>query len=245
MASFEHEGIKVGMPVAPYILRINKQVGMFAVGMLDAADPNSIATYGRGKWIEFVVAACDSNLYGSIGKAENKKWAFISAVVTKAEDKRLVPGLLLHFPSYGFESQDFSTMQSEAEIAEIFGGVSPKVIRMEFTKSVSTKYGSIIRPPSLVARDADKNETKYFNAASRILMEFPQHIPDPILLYPRTVDDKGVVSGLSRETLVPVNALPGGANFALPAWECEQEILHQYEQEKKRSLKRLQRDTNF
>lgn len=215
----EHEGIKVGMPSTPYVLRINKQVGMFAVGMLDSSDPGSLATYGRGKWIEFVVAACDCNLHGSIGKAENKRWAFVSGVVTKAEDKRMVPGLLFHFPSYGFESQDFSTMQSEAEIAEIFGGVSPKVIRMEFSKSVSTKYGSTIRPPSLIIRDADKNETKYFNAAARIVSEFPNAIPDPLALFPPAVDSKtGVVTGgLTREPLVSMGALPGAANFALPA----------------------------
>ncbi len=221
MTVFEHSGVKIAMPKSLYQLRINKQVGMFAVGMIDASEPVSVTTYGRGKWIEFVIANCETQLYGTIGKAKNKKWAVVSAVITAAEDKRLPAGLLVHFPLYGFESNDFSTMQAEAEIQEIFGEISPKVIRMEFSKSVTTQFGSTIKPPVLSVRDCDKKkELPYFEAAQLINVEHPEAIPEALELFPPVYDDVTgqLVSGLSRSA--PVSAppvLPGAAQAKLPA----------------------------
>lgn len=220
MASFEHKGVKIALPETLYQLRINKQVGMFAVGILDGTDPNSIATYGRGKWIEFVIANAETNLFGTIGKAKDKKWAIVSAVITAAEDKRLPAGLLVHFPVYGFESNDLSTMQSEAEIQAIFGKVSPKVIRMEFSKSVATQYGSTIKPPVLSVRDCDKKELVYFEASQSINVEYPQFIPEATELFPPVYDDVTgkLTSGLSRSAPVAqIPVLPGASQSKLPA----------------------------
>lgn len=220
MASFEHKKTKIAMPESLYQLRINKQVGMFAVGMLDASEPASIATYGRGKWIEYVISNAETDLYGTIGKAKDKKWCVVSCVITAAEDKRLPAGLLLHFPIYGIESNDLSTMQAEAEIQAIFGEVSPKVIRMEFNKAVSTQYGSTIKPPVLSVRDCDKREQLYFEAAQIIPVEYPQFIPEATELFPPVYDDVTgkLISGLSRSAPVAqIPVLPGASQSKLPA----------------------------
>lgn len=219
MPAFEKDGVKIGLPKNMYLLRLNKQAGMFATSMVDITDATSVATYGRGKMIEFVIANCETGLFGTIAKAKDKKWAFVSAVITKAEDARLVPGMLLHFPVYGFESDDFNTMQSEAEIESIFGEIKPQVIRMEFNRQIGTQHGSIIKPPSISIRACDKRELKYFNAAQEIPLEYPQYLPDPVEIFPPIYEDGKLTSGLMRGGIpLKPQMLPGASTTnRLPA----------------------------
>lgn len=196
---FTHKDIKIGMPETPYILRMNKQVGCFAVGNIEAGNIDSITTYGRGKWIEFAIAQCDTDLIGKVGKTgEDKQWAFVSAVVVGAEDVRLPKGLLMHFICYGYEAKDFAMLAADAETSAIFGDSLPQIVRVEFNKSVATQYGSTIRPPSITVRNATKEQLPYFEAAQTIAEEYPQYLPDATTLYPPVADPISgeIVSGL-------------------------------------------------
>lgn len=198
---FTHKEIKIGMPETPYLLRVNKQVGCFAVGNIEAGNIESINTYGRGKYLEFAIAACDTDLHGKIGKIkEEQQYAFISAVVTASDSVKLPVGLLVHFVVYGYEARFFAMLAAESETASIFGDAMPQIIRMVFDRSVATQFGTNIKPPTISVRDAVGDELVLFEAAGMISAEYPTYLPDALALYPPTADAVSgeVVSGLNR-----------------------------------------------
>ena len=153
------------MPENPYLLRVNKQIGAFTIGNVEAGNIDSFNTYARGRFLEFVIAACDTELYGRIGRVkEDQQYAFVSAVVTSSDDSRLPKRLLVHFLIYGFEARFFKMLAAEVETAAIFGGSVPQIIRMAFDRSVATVYGTNIKPPTILSRDATKDELIFFEA---------------------------------------------------------------------------------
>jgi hypothetical protein len=204
---FTHNKAIIGMPETPYLLRVNKQVGCFSVGNLEPGNIESLNTYGRGKFLEFAIAACDTSLYGKIGKVkEDQQYAFISAIVTASDDSRLPKGLLIHFLVYGYEARFFTMLAAEVETAAIFGGSQKQIIRMVFDRSISTQFNSTIKPPTISSRDATKDELTLFEAAQLISEKYPAHLPDAAALYPINADPKTgeVLSGLTRHGLAPL-----------------------------------------
>lgn len=204
---FTHNKAIVGMPETPYLLRVNKQVGCFSIGNIEPGNIDSLNTYGRGKYLEFAIAQCDTSLYGTIGKVkEDQQYAFVSAVVTKSDDSRLPAGLLVHFLIYGYEARFFTILAAEVETAAIFGGSVPQVIRIAFDRSVATKHNSTIKPPTISSRDATKDELAYFEAAQIIAEKYSGYLPDATALYPTMTDPKTgeVLSGLTRHRLAPL-----------------------------------------
>lgn len=201
---FTHKEIKIGMPETPYLLRVNKQVGCFSIGNIEPGNIESINTYGRGKSLEFAIAACDTDLHGRIGKVkEDQQYAFVSAVVTASDDARLPKGLLVHFLIYGYEARFFAMLAAEVETAAIFGNSIPQIIRIVFDKSISTQYGSTIKPPTISTRDVTKEELPYFEGAQMIAEQYEAYLPDATVLHPATADPVSgeIVSGLiNRKT---------------------------------------------
>jgi hypothetical protein len=204
---FTHNKAIIGMPETPYLLRVNKQVGCFSIGNIEPGNIESLNTYGRGKYLEFAIAACDTSLYGKIGKVkDDQQYAFISAVITKSDDSRLPAGLLIHFLVYGYEARFFTMLAAEVETAAIFGGSKAQIIRMVFDRSVSTQFNSTIKPPTISSRDANKDELILFEAAQMIGEKYPAYLPDAAALYPEVADSQTgeVVSGLTRHRLMPL-----------------------------------------
>ena len=215
---FEHKKVTIGMPETPYLLRVNKQIGAFTVGNVEAGNIDSLNTYGRGKHLEFAIAGCDTSLYGRIGKVrEDQEYVFVSAVVTASDDSRLPKGLLIHFLTYGYEARFFKMLAAESETAAIFGDSHPQIIRMVFDKSVATQYGTSIKPPSIFSRDANKEELTYFEAAQTIAEKYPAYLPNATVLYPAMADPQTgeVLSGLTRHRTLDL----------LPIQQVEQKLL--------------------
>jgi hypothetical protein len=204
---FTHNKAIIGMPETPYLLRVNKQVGCFSIGNIEPGNIESLNTYGRGKFLEFAIAACDTSLYGRIGKVkDDQQYAFVSAVITASDDSRLPKGLLVHFLIYGYEARFFTMLAAEVETAAIFGGSVPQIIRMVFDRSVSTQFNSTIKPPTISSREATKEELILFEAAQLISEKYPAYLPDATTLYPINADPKTgeVLSGLTRNRLMPL-----------------------------------------
>ena len=202
---FTNKKTTIGMPETPYLLRVNKQVGCFSVGNIEPGNLESINSFGRGKFLEFVIADCDTFLYGTIGKVkEDQEYVFVSAVVTDSDDCRLPKGLLVHFLTYGFEAKFFTMLQAESETAAIFGDSHPQIIRMVFDKSVATQYGTSIKPPSIFSRDANEQELNYFEAAQTIVQQYPTYLPDAAVLYPPATDPTSgeLIGGLIRNGII-------------------------------------------
>lgn len=196
-----------GMPETPYLLRVNKKVGCFSIGNIEPGNIGSLNTYGRGKYLEFAIAACDTDLYGRIGKVkEDQQYAFISALVTNSDDSRLLKGLLVHFLVYGYEARFFTMLAAEVETAAIFGGSVPQIIRMVFDRSVATVHGTNIKPPTILSQDATKDELTLFEAAQLISEKYPDYLPNATALYPINADlmTGKVLSGLIRHRLAPL-----------------------------------------
>lgn len=204
---FEHKKVTIGMPKTPYLLRVNKQVGCFSIGNIEPGNIESINTFGRGKFLEFAIAACDTGLYGRIGKVkEDQQYAFVSAIITNSDDSRLPKGLLVHFLVYGDEARFFATLAAEIETSATFGDSRPQIIRMVFDKSIATKFGSTIKPPSIFSKDATKEEIPYFEGAQLIAEKHSNYLPDAAQLYPPSADPISgeVVNGLTRHRVVPL-----------------------------------------
>ncbi len=204
---FTHNQLIIVMPETPYQLRVNKQVGCFSIGNIEPGNIESVNTYGRGKFLEFAIAACDTDLHGRIGKVkESQQYAFISAVITNSDDSRLPKGLLIHFLIYGYEARFFTMLAAEVETAAIFGGSKAQIIRMVFDRSVATVHGTNIKPPTILSRDATKDELTLFEAAQLISEKYPAYLPDATALYPEVADSQTgkVVSGLTRHGLAPL-----------------------------------------
>ena len=208
---FTHNKAIIGMPGTPYLLRVNKQVGCFSIGNIEPGNIESLNTYGRGKFLEFAIAACDTSLHGKIGKVkDDQQYAFISAIITKSDDSRLPKGLLVHFLVYGYEARFFTMLAAEVETAAIFGGSKGQIIRMVFDRSVATVHGTSIKPPTILSKDATKDELILFEAAQIISEIYPAYLPDAAALYPKMADPKTgeVLSGLTRNRLMPLLPAP-------------------------------------
>lgn len=193
------------MPETPYLLRVNKQVGCFSIGNIELGNIESLNTYGRGKYLEFASAACDTDLHGRIGKVkEEQQYAFISAIVTASDDQRLPKGLLIHFLVYGYEARFLTMLAAEVETAAIFDGSVPKIIRMVFNRSVATQHGTTIKPLTISSQDATLDELTLVEAAQLIEEKYPDYLPDATTLYLTSVDPVSgeVVSGLSRHKVI-------------------------------------------
>ena len=202
---FTHKKVTVGMPENPYLLRVNKQIGAFTIGNVEAGNIDSLNTYGRGKHLEFAIAGCNTSLYGRIGKVkEEQQYAFVSAVVTDSDDCRLPKGLVVHFLTYGFEAKFFTMLQAESETAAIFGSNKAQIIRMVFDRSVATQFGTNIKPPTISCRDAAKDELTYFQAAQLIAEKYPTYLPDAAVLYPPATDPISgeLIGGLIRNGII-------------------------------------------
>ena len=75
-----HKKAIIGIPETLYLLKVNKQVGCFSIGNIEPGNIESLNTYGRGKYLEFAIAAYDTDLHGRIGKVkEDQQHTFISA----------------------------------------------------------------------------------------------------------------------------------------------------------------------
>jgi hypothetical protein len=208
---FTHKKTVIVMPETPYLLRANKQVGCFSIGNIEPGNIESLNTYGRGKFLEFAIAACDTTLHGKIGKVkDDQQYAFISAIVTASDDSRLPKGLLVHFLIYGYEARFFTMLAAEVETAVTFGGSHKQIIRMVFDRSVSTQFNSTIKPPTISSRDATKDELVLFEVAQLIGEKYPAYLPDAMALYPTRVDSKTgeVLSGLTTRHGI-AKMLPG------------------------------------
>ena len=208
---FTHNKAIIGMPETPYLLRVNKQVGCFSIRNIEPGNIESLNTYGRGKFLEFAIAACDTSLHGKIGKVkDDQQYAFISAIITASDDSRLPKGLLVHFLVYGYEARFFTMLAAEVETAAIFGGSVPQIIRMVFDRSVSTQFNSTIKPPTISSRTATKEELILFEAAQLIGEKYPTYLPDAAALYPTMADPKTgeILSGLTRHRLMPLLPIP-------------------------------------
>lgn len=204
---FTHNKAIIGMPETPYLLRVNKQVGCFSIGNIEPGNIESLNTYGRGKFLEFAIAACDTSLHGKIGKVkDDQQYAFVSAVITASDDSSLPKGLLVHFLIYGYEARFFTMLAAEVETAAIFGGSVPQIIRMVFDRSVATVHGTNIKPPTISSRAATKEELILFEAAQLIGEKYPNYLPDATALYPTMADPKNgeILSGLTRHRLMPL-----------------------------------------
>ena len=193
----------IGMPETPFILRVNKQSGCFAIGGIEVGNLESFATYGRGKSLEIALVKCDTNLNGRVSKLnkEDEAYTFVSGIVINADDKRLPKGLLIHFLVKGYEAQFFNILAMETETALIFGEKLPhQVIKIVFDKKVQTQYNSTIQPPTISLRNASKAEFPLTEAAEMILSDYSQYLPDATALYATSVDEKTgeVVAGLNR-----------------------------------------------
>lgn len=193
----------IGMPETPFILRVNKQSGCFAIGGIEAGNAESYATYGRGKSLEIALVKCDTNLSGRVSKLnkEDEAYTFVSGIVVSADDKRLPKGLLTHFLVKGYEAQFFNILAMETETALIFGEKLPaQVLKIVFDKKIQTQYKSTIQPPTISVRNASKAELPLCEAAEMILADYPQYLPDATELYATAVDDHTgeVVKGLNR-----------------------------------------------
>ena len=200
---FTHKEQIIGMPENPFILRLNKQSGCFAVGLIAAGNMDSFATYGRGKSMEIALVKCDTNLSGRVSKLnkEDEAYTFVSGIVVSADDKRLPKGLLIHFLVKGYEAQFFNILAMEAETALIFGEKPPtQILKIVFDKQIQTQYKSTIQPPTISVRNASKSELPLCEAADMILADYPQYLPDATTLYATSVDEKTgeVVTGLNR-----------------------------------------------
>lgn len=193
----------IGMPETPFILRVNKQSGCFAIGGIEVGNLESFATYGRGKSLEIALVKCDTNLNGRVSKLEKEDvaYTFVSGLVVSADDKRLPKGLLIHFLVKGYEAQFFNILAMETETALIFGEKPPaQVLKIVFDKKIQTQYNSTIQPPTISVRNASKSELPLCEAAEIILAEHHQYLPDATTLYATSVDEKTgeVVAGLNR-----------------------------------------------
>jgi hypothetical protein len=170
----------------PLELRINKQIGMFAVGNIDPANPDSVADCGRGRSLEIAPILVTTGLFGTVGKAENKEWVHVSGSVVKSDvPKKLPRGLVVHFLLYGPEINTLKRLNAEAELADILGEDNDlPIIKIVFDRQVSTQYGSIIKPPTLSVRSAAKDELSLCKGAKKLPLSHPESLVNPLIQYP-------------------------------------------------------------
>ncbi len=170
--------ISITMSESPVLLRLNKQVGCFATGLIEKYNRKSMETYERGTWLECAIARFDNDLHGIVGMGESKQWGFVSAVVTRAEDARIQASSLVHFLTYGAERMSCARLEHE-NTRKV-----PHILRINFNLSIPTQHGTVIRPPSISTHKPNELELQYLEAAQIIIKDYPNYFPDAIDLYP-------------------------------------------------------------
>ena len=65
--------VSINLPESPLLLRLNKQVGCFATGLIEQYNHKSMETYGRGKWLECAISKFDNDLHGIVGMGESEQ----------------------------------------------------------------------------------------------------------------------------------------------------------------------------
>ena len=203
--------ISITMPESPVLLRLNKQVGCFATGLVEKYNHQSMETYGRGKWLECAIAKFDDDLYGIVGMGESKQWGFVSAIVTRAEDARIQAGSLVHFLTYGAERISCISLghESTCGIAYILG--------INFNLSIPTQHGTVIRPPSISTHKPNELELQYLEAAKILAKDYPNCFPDAVDLYPAKyhAQTNKLISGLVDLKPSAVPKVKGNTSISL------------------------------
>lgn len=193
----------INLPESPLLLRLNKQVGCFATGLIEQYNHKSMETYGRGKWLECAITKFDNDLHGIVGMGESKQWGFVSAIVTRADDSRIEPGSLVHFLTYGAERISCARLENE-NTRKV-----PYILRINFNLSVPTQHGTVIRPPSISNHQPNCIESQYLESAKSIVKNYPNYLPDATSLYPAKYDSQTnkLISGLvhRKTSVVPKN----------------------------------------
>ncbi|WP_009630143.1 hypothetical protein [Synechocystis sp. PCC 7509] len=191
--------VSITLPESPFLLRLNKQVGCFATGLIEQYNHESMETYGRGKWLECAIAKFDDDLHGIVGMGESKQWGFVSAIVTRADDFRIEPGCLVHFLTYRAERISCTRLENE-NTRKV-----PYILRINFNLSIPTQHGKVIRPPSISKHQPNRIESQYLESAKSIVKNYPDYLPDATSLYPAKYNSQTnkLISGLvHRKTLV-------------------------------------------
>ena len=186
--------IPITIPESPILLRLNKQVGCLASGLIEMGNRESMQNHGRGKWLECAIAKFDDDLHGVVGMGDTKQWGFVSAIVTKAEDARIQAGFLVHFLTYGVERITCIRLENRDT------SKSPYILEINFNLSVPTQHGTVIRPPSISTHKPNELELQYLESAKVVAQDYPNYLPDAIDLYPAKyhAQTNKLISGLVR-----------------------------------------------
>jgi hypothetical protein len=162
-------------------LRLNKIAGMLTTGNIDLTEPSTIAEFGRGKSISIAPCLITTGLHGTVGKIENTDFTHVSGIVIKSEvPSKLPTGLLIQFVIYGYELDRINEHQQEIEMA-IDLGMQPelKVMNIAFDRTVKTKTGSSIKPPTITFNSPEKELKNLVEAANNLFTVHPESIVNP------------------------------------------------------------------
>ena len=200
----------ITMPERPILLRLNKQNGCFATGLIEKCNRESMEIYGRGKWLECAITKFDDDLHGIIGMGDTKQWGFVSAIVTKAEDSRIQAGSLVHFLTYGAERITCTRLENKDT------SKPPCILKINFNLSVPTQHGTVIRPPSISTHKPNRLELQYLEAAKVVAKDYPNYLPDAIDLYPAKyhAQTNKLISGLVHLKTLAVPKVVNTSNSA-------------------------------
>ncbi len=167
-------------------LRLNKLAGMLTTGNVDLTEPSTIAEFGRGKFISIAPCLITTGLHGTVGKIEDTDFTHVSGIVIKSEVPAKLPtGLLVQFVIYGYELERINEHQQEVEMAIDFG-MKPelKVMNITFDRTVKTKAGSNIKPPTISFVTPDKDAVNLVAAANQLFDLHPESIVMPVQYFP-------------------------------------------------------------
>jgi hypothetical protein len=162
-------------------LRLNKLAGMLTTGNVDLTEPSTIAEFGRGKSISIAPCLITTGLHGTVGKIEDTDFTHVSGIVITSEVPAKLPtGLLVQFVIYGYELDRINDHQQEVEIA-IDLGMKPelKVMNVTFDRTVKTKSGSNIKPPTITFAEPDKAVKDLVAAANTLFDLRPELVVNP------------------------------------------------------------------
>jgi hypothetical protein len=168
------------------LLRLNKLAGMLTTGNIDLTEPSTIAEFGRGKSISIAPCLITTGLHGTVGKIEDTDFTHVSGVVIKSEVPTKLPtGLLIQFVIYGYELERINEHQQEVEMA-IDLGMQPelKVMNIAFDRTVKTKSGSNIKPPTITFTAPDKDMKSLVEGANDLFSVHPELAVSPTQYFP-------------------------------------------------------------
>jgi hypothetical protein len=149
--------IRVIATELPIALRLNKVAGMIAVGNIDLANPGTVEQFGRGKAVTIAPCKITTNLFGTVGKVNDKRFVHLSGLVVQSDSPQMYQGLLVHFVAYGIETSAIESYAQHEEIDRMLGASNPQLLDIVFDRSVSTSGGATIKPPSFYFRSPKEN----------------------------------------------------------------------------------------